>query len=57
MAEKTDQFEIWSWKQTYPGTNIADYIGEEAAKELGDIQLKVPDAGNFLNIEELDTKI
>lgn len=56
MAEKTDQFEIWSWKQTYPGTNIADYIGEEAAKELGDIQLKVPDAGNFLNIEELDTK-
>ena len=39
MAEKTDQFEIWSWKETYPATNIADYIGQKAADEMGDIQI------------------
>ena len=51
MAEKTDQFEIWSWKETYPGTNIADYIGQKAADEMGDIQIKVKNKTDFLNIE------
>ena len=51
MAEKTDQFEIWSWKEAYPGTNIADYIGQKVADEMGDIQIKVKNKADFLNIE------
>ena len=54
MADTTDQFEIWSWKENYPGTNIADYIGQTAADELGDIQLKVPNAKDFLNTQTTD---
>ena len=50
MAE-TDQYEIWSWKEAYPGTNIADYIGQKAADEMGDIQIKVKNKADFLNIE------
>jgi hypothetical protein len=54
MTEKTDQFEIWSWKENYPGTDISDYIGQSAADELGDIQLKVPNAKDFLNTQTTD---
>ncbi len=54
MADTTDQYEIWSWKENYPGTNIADYIGQKAAEELGDIQLKVPNAKDFLNTQTTD---
>ena len=38
----------------YPNTDIADYIGQKAADELGDIQLKVPNAKDFLNTQTTD---